>query len=56
MLSYVQESTATAKFSRKCLILRVNNEWEIQDIFGVRQFARRVLGQWNVRGFDGLNM
>jgi len=56
MLSYVQESTATAKFSRKYLILRVNNEWEIQDMFGVRQFARRVLGQWNVRGFDGLNM
>jgi hypothetical protein len=48
MLSHVQESTPTAKFSRKYLILRMNNEWEIQDIFGMRQFARRVLGQWNV--------
>ena len=44
------------KFSREYLILRVNNEWEIQDIFGMRQFARCVLGQWNVRGCDGLNV
>lgn len=47
---------SNCKIMKNIFIPEGEQRVEIQDIFEVRQFARRVLGQWNVRGCDGLNM